>query len=87
MVDILRGTTSIVEAARAHGLTVADSEQWKNRFLTSAENTLRSKLDEEALKEQEIKRLNQQVGELVLDLDMLKEATKANPSSRQMFDA
>jgi transposase-like protein len=87
VIDILRGTTTVVEAARAHGLTVADIEQWKERFLTGAENALRSKpLDDEALKEQEIKRLKQKVGELVMDLDILKEATKANPSWRQMSD-
>ena len=87
VIDILRGTTTLVEAARAHGLTVAEIEQWKERFLTGAENALRSKpLDDEALKEQEIKRLKQKVGELVMDLDILKEASKANPLGRQMFD-
>ncbi len=87
VIDILRGSTTVVEAARVHGLTVAEIEQWKERFLTGAENALRSKpLDAEALKEQEIKRLKQKVGELVMDLDILKEATKANPSWRQMSD-
>jgi transposase-like protein len=71
VIDSLRGTTTVVEAARAHGLTVAEIEQWKERFLTGAENALRSKpLDDEALKEQEIKRLKQKVGELVMDLDI-----------------
>lgn len=56
-------------------------------LLNGAENALRSKpLDEEALKEQEIKRLKQKVGELVMDLDILKEATKGLPSWRQMSD-
>ena len=88
VIDILRGSTTVVEAARAHGLTVAEIEQWKERFLTGAENALRAKpLDEEALKEQDIKRLKQKVGELVMDLDILKEATKANPSWWQMSEA
>ncbi len=87
VIDILRSTTTVVEAARAHALTVAEIEQWKERFLTGAENALRSKpLDDEALTEQEIKRLKQKVGELVMDLDILKEATKPNPSWRQMSD-
>ena len=87
VVDILRGSTTVVEAARAHGLTVAEIEQWKERFLSGAENALRTRpVDDEALKEQEIKRLKQKVGELVMDLDILKEATKANPSWRQMSD-
>lgn len=87
VVDILRGTTTAAEAARTHGLMVAEIEQWKERFLTGAENALRSRpLDDEAFKEQEIKRLKQKVGELVMDLDMLKEAVKGNPSLRQMLD-
>ncbi len=70
-----------------HGLTVAEIEQWKERFLGGAENALRSKpLDDEALKDQEIKRLQRKVGELVMDIDILKEASKANPSLRQMRD-
>jgi len=73
VLEILRGETSAKEAARRHGLTVAEVEQWKERFLTGAENALRSKpLDEEILREQEIKRLKQKVGELVMDLDILK---------------
>jgi transposase InsO family protein len=57
------------------------------RFLGGAENALRSRpLDDEALKDQEIKRLQRKVGELVMDIDILKEAGKTNPSQRQMRD-
>jgi transposase-like protein len=85
VLEILRGDLHIAEAARRHGLTVAEIEQWQERFLGGAENALRSRpLDDEALKEQEIKRLQRKVGELVMDLDILKEATKQNPSLRQM---
>jgi transposase-like protein len=81
---ILRGETSVAEAARQHGLTVAEVEEWQERFLTSAENGLRSKpLDEEALKDAQIKRLKQKVGELVMDIDILKEAAKGHPTLRQ----
>jgi transposase-like protein len=90
VLEILRGETSAAEAARKHGLTVAEVEDWKERFLSGAENALRSKpLDEEALKDAEIKRLKQKVGELVMDMDILKEAAKPylpNPSPRQMSD-
>ena len=62
-------------------------KQWKERFLGGAENALRSRpLDDEALKDQEIKRLQRKVGELVMDIDILKEAGKTNPSQRQMRD-
>jgi transposase-like protein len=85
VLTLVRGETSVAEAARQHGLTVAEVEEWKERFLASAEKGLRSKpLDDEALKEAEIKRLKQKVGELVMDIDILKEAAKGHPTLRQM---
>ncbi len=87
VLEILRGETTAAEAARRYGLTVAEIEQWKERFLGGAENALRSRpLDDEALKDQEIKRLQRKVGELVMDIDVLKEVSKTNPSQRQMRD-
>ena len=84
VLSILRGETSVAEAARQHGLTVAEVEDWKERFLSGAENALRSKpLDEEAQKDHEIRRLKQKVGELVMDIDILKEAAKGHPTPRQ----
>ncbi len=88
VLEILRGDLSVVEAARKHGLTVAEIEAWRERFLLGAENALRSRpLDEEAQKEQEVKRLKQKVGELVMELDSIREAVKDHPSLRQMRDA
>ena len=85
VLSILRGETSVAQAARQHALTVAEIEQWKERFLTAAENGLRSRpLDDEALKDTEIKRLKQKVGELVMDIDILKEAAKIHPTLRQL---
>ncbi len=87
VMEILRGNTSVAEAARKHGLTVAELEDWRERFLAGAENALRSRpADEDGQKEREIKRLKQKVGELVMDLDILKEATKGHPSLRQMLN-
>ncbi|MCZ7607425.1 MAG: helix-turn-helix domain containing protein [Planctomycetota bacterium] len=42
VIAILKGETTVVEAARKHGLTVADVEDWRDRFLAGAENNLRS---------------------------------------------
>src|SRR3712207_9316999 len=87
VLEILRGEISIAEAARQHGSTVAEVEEWRERFLAGAENALRSRpLGEEAQKEQELKRLKQKVGELVMELDIVKEAVKGRPSLRQMRD-
>jgi len=87
VLSILRGETSVQEAARKHGLTVAEVEDWKEKFLLAAENALRSRpKDEEALKEEQIKRLKQKIGELVLDIDILKEAMKGRPFELKTSD-
>jgi hypothetical protein len=56
-------------------LTVGEIEDWQERFLAAAENAMRSRpKDEEALKDEQIKQRKQKIGELVLDLDILREA-------------
>jgi transposase-like protein len=80
VMSILKGETSVQEAARKHGLKVAEVEDWRDRFLSGAENALRSRpKDEEALKDEQIKKLKQKIGDLVLDNDILKEAMKGRP--------
>lgn len=65
------------EAARKHGLTVAEIEDWRERFLLAAENALRSRpKDEEALKDERIKKLERKIGEMVLDMDILREGVR-----------
>ena len=87
VIELLRGDTSVAEAARKHGLTVAELEDWRERFLAGAENALRSRpADEDGQKDRDIKRLKQKVGELVMDLDIIKGATNGHPSLRQMRD-
>ena len=55
VLSILKGETSVAEAARKHGLKVAEVEKWQERFLLAAENALRSRpRDEDALKDEEI---------------------------------
>src|SRR4029453_11758553 len=110
VLSILKGETSAQAAARKHGLTVAEvedwrgrvllraeealrarpkrvgeGEAWRDRFLLGAENALRARpKDEEALKDEQIKTLKQKVGEPVLDLDVLKEASKDRPFAPKM---
>lgn len=87
IVSILRGETSAPEAARSHGLTLAEVEDWKDKFLLAGENALRSRpKDEEALREEQVKKLKQKVGELVLDLDICKEAMKGRPFLERTSD-
>lgn len=87
VLSILKGETSAKEAARKHGLTVRDVEDWTEKFFQGAENALRSRpRDDEALKDEQIKQLKQKVGELVLDLDVLKAAVKRRPFDQGTSD-
>ncbi len=86
--SILKGETSVAEAARAHGLTVGELEEWRERFLIGADNALRTRpKDEEALKDEQIKKLKQKIGDLVVDNDLLREALKPYPFARGTSDA
>ena len=80
IVSIIKGETSVQEAARKHGLTVAEVEDWREKFLLAAENALRTKpRDEEAQKDEQIKKLKQKVGELVLDIDISQGGPEGTP--------
>jgi transposase-like protein len=88
VVSILKGDTSIAEAARTHGLTVAEVEDWREKFLVGAESALRTQpKDEDAVKDEQIKKLKPTIGDLVLDNDILREALKPYPLDRKTSDA
>jgi transposase-like protein len=87
VLSIITSETSLQEASRQHGLTMAELEEWKERFELGAENALRSRpRDEEAMRKQEVKKLQRKVGELVMDIDILKEAMKGHPFAPKMPD-
>jgi transposase-like protein len=80
VLSVIKGETSVQQAARQHGITVAELEDWKERFLLAAVNAPRARpKDEEALREEQIKKLKQKIGDLVMDIDILKEAAKRHP--------
>ena len=82
VISVLRGETTAAEAARRHGLKVAEVEDWRERFLLGAENALRARpKEEDALREEEINRLKRKVGELTMDLDILREAARQRPTT------
>ena len=88
ILQLVRGETTPAEAARKYGLTVREVEEWRDKALAAMENNaLRSRpRDEAAQQEQEIKRLKQKVGELVMDLDVYKEAMRGHPFGRKMLN-
>jgi len=77
VVSILKGETSVPAAARKHALTVAEGRGVARAVSARGGERIATRpRDEEALKDEQIKRLNQKIGDLALDLDILKEATK-----------
>ena len=77
VLSIVKGETSAKEAARQHGLTVAEIERWLELGMAGMENQLRSRpRDDEAFKDDRIKQLERKVGQMALDMDILREAAK-----------
>ena len=75
--EILAGKLSVQEAARQHGLTVADVEEWKERALEGAKNALRSRpKDDEALRVEREKKLLAKIGELAMEVEVLKRGSE-----------
>lgn len=88
VVSIVKTDRSAAEAARTHGLMVAEVGDWREKVLIGAENALRTRpKDEDAVKDEQIKELKQKIGDLVLDHDILREALKPYPLDRKTSDA
>ena len=87
VLKLLRGETTVVEAARQHGLTVREVEEWRENALLGMENSLRSRPRNEVdQKEHEIKQLKQKIGELVMDIESYKEAMRGHPFGRKTLN-
>jgi len=75
VLDIIKGKTTPAQVARQNGLTVGEVEGWLDRFVRGGEEHLRANpRDVQAVHEAEKKELYAKIGELSLDLDILKKA-------------
>jgi transposase-like protein len=82
VISLLKGETTVAEAARRHGLKVAEVEEWRDRFLLGAENALRARpKEDEGLREEELNRYKRKLGELTMDLEILRTAAKLRPTT------
>ena len=82
VLSVLKGELSEEDGARRHGLAVAEIADWRDRVLLAAHNALRTRpRDAEALMADQIRRLRQKIGELVVDVDVLKEALQVARSA------
>ena len=75
VLDLIKGKTTAAEVARAHGLTVAEVERWRDDFISQGSEALRSHPRDLATQfEAREQQLLAKVGELTLAVDILKKA-------------
>ena len=73
VLSIIKGERSAQEAARKHGLTVAEVEH----ALAGMENQIRFRPhDDEQLEDERIKQLERKIGQMALDMDIMREAMR-----------
>ena len=87
VISLLKGETTVAEAARRHGLKVAEVEEWRDRFLLGAENALRARpKEDEGLREEELNRYKRKLGELTMDLEILRPGCALQRRGRRRSD-
>lgn len=74
ILQIIRGETTINEAARQYDLKAAEIQHWYDCFLAGGENSLKSKPNEELeLKDKQIRKLKEKIGDLVMKQEVYDE--------------
>ena len=87
LVLVLKGEVSVEVTVRLQGLRVTEVENWQGQYLRAAENVLhRRQKDDDALKGEQIKKLQQKIGHLLLKNYVFRVAIKPSPFVRDMFD-
>lgn len=75
VLDVIKGVVTPAEVARKHGLTVSEVEGWVDSGLKGMEGQLRSNpRDLDAEHEAEKKELLAKIGELSMEVTLLKKA-------------
>ena len=81
--SVVNPERSVAEAARKHGSTAAEIEEWPERSFAAVENALRARPTyEEVIEDEKIRKLGQKVGGRRLDLDILRAEARGGPPYR-----
>ena len=77
VLEIIKGQKTIVDAAREHDLKQSDIQKWIDTFMEYGRQGLKSNPKRiESVYEAELKAHKEKIGELVLQVDVLKKAKK-----------
>ena len=75
VLQILKGQKTIVDVAREHDLRQNEIQQWVDTFVEFGKEALKSNpRNIEALYQKELRKHREKIGELVLQIDVLKKA-------------
>ena len=77
MLEVLKGQKTIVDVAREHELKQSEIQQWMETFITFGTQALKTHPRSiGAVYQKELKRHREKIGELVLQIDVLKKAER-----------
>ena len=75
LLEVLEGQKSIVDVAREHDLEQGEIQQWMETFIAFGTEALEAHPKSiEAIYQRELDRHRERIGELVLQMDVLKKA-------------
>ena len=75
VLDIIKGRKTVVDAARQYDLKQSEIQQWIDTFVNSGTHALKSNPRKvESAYESQLKAHREKIGELVLQIDVLKKA-------------
>ena len=77
VLELIKGQKTIVDAAREYDLKQSEVKSWIDRFMEYGHRGLRANPKKvESMCEEELKAHREKIGELVLEIDVLKKAKK-----------
>jgi len=84
VLEIIKGQKTIVDAAREYDLKQSEIQKWMETFLEYGRQGLRTNAkNAESAYEEELKAHREKIGELVLQIDVLKKAKKILEDSEE----
>ena len=84
VLEIIKGQKTIVDAAREYDLKQSDIQKWMETFMEYGRQGLRANpRNAESVYEEELKAHREKIGELVLQVDVLKKAKKLMEDSEE----
>ena len=86
VLEVLRGDKTIVDVAREYDLKQSEVQEWINTFIDFGTQALKTNPKSiEAVYKKELKRHREKIGELVLQIEVLKKAEAILSEEESLF--